>query len=62
MARSHSPAPGELTHRQRRRMEGLSRVNNAPIPGDATRAEAERWIQEQEAVHRGASLRARDEL
>ena len=41
---------------QRRRMEGLARVNDVRVPEVATHAEAEQWIAEQEARQRRDSL------
>jgi len=56
-------ADGSLTRRQRRRMEGLARVNGVHVPPITTHVDAERWINMQEARHRRASLRAHgDEL
>jgi len=59
---SGGPGPvGSLTRRQRRRMEGLARINRVPVPQVSTHAEAEAWISQQEARHRRESL-GRDEL
>lgn len=41
-----------LTRRQKRRIEGLARVNQVAMPSIATHSEAEMWIQSQEAVQR----------
>ena len=50
------PAASQLTRRQRRRMEGLARVNRVEMPAVASPHEAEEWIREQEVRHRRASV------
>ena len=55
--------PGELTVRQRRRIEGLARAIGEPLPqlDTMTHPRAEAWIQQAEGKHRRISMQ-RNEL
>jgi len=52
----------KLTRRQARRIAGLARVNGIPEPKITSHPEAEKWIADQEAIHRNRLLQPEIEL